>query len=380
MRNKAEVVIIGGGITGCALAYYLAKKGLKDVVLVERNFLASGATGRGGAGIRQQFHTKPNIRLAQESVRIFEGLTEKLEADIEYKQKGYLILAETEAEAKQQKEGLKRQKELGLNSQYLSPKEAKEIVPMLKTEKILGATFCSTDGYADPFKVVDAYSRKTRELGAEINTFTEVVGIEAEGSAISRVLTNRGEIDTRIAVNAAGASSKEIGSMVGVDLPNQPVRHQAFATESVEHIIDPMVLSLNSGVWCRQTPDGEIIGGIGDPEEPPGYNLESSLKFLKRATDKLTELLPGLGRLNILRQWAGHYDLTPDAHPIVGWTKGVKGFLQANGYSGHGFMIAPKVAELIAELIIDGNASLPIERFKLERFEGEVEEEKFVFG
>lgn len=380
MKDSAEVVIVGGGITGCALAYCLAKRGLDNVVLVERSFLGSGATGRGGAGIRQQYSTEANIKLAQGSVTIFERLAEELETDIEYRQGGYLILAESQEEVEQQKKGLQLQKKLGVESEFLSPKEAKEIVPMLNIEGILGATFCSKDGYVNPFRVVEGYSRKASELGVEINTFTEVIDIETKGKTISKVITDKGEIETNIVVNAAGAYSNEIASMVGVDLPLQPVRHEMLATEPIEHLFDPMVLSLNSGAWCRQTPDGEIIGGMGVPGEVPGYNLESSLRFLKLATKNLTKLLPGLSSLNIVRQWAGHYAVTPDSHSILGWTKGVEGFLQANGGSGHGFQIAPKIAELLAELIVDDKTSMSIERFKLERFKGEVEEERFVFG
>lgn len=382
MKGKANVVIIGGGITGCALAYYLAKRGLKDVILVERKFLASGASGRNTGGIRQQFGTEPNIRLAMESVKIYENLEKELNTDIEYKQGGYLMVAESKEEIKQLEENLKLQHDLGLNSKILSAEEANEIVPELNTETIYGATWCPTDGYANPFKVVEAYSESAKKMGVEINTFTEVTDIRLKKGAIFSVITDKGNIETGILVNAAGCWSNEIAAMVGVVTPNKPRRVEAWATEPVAHILDPLILSLSLGGAFHQAKDGEIVcAGLNAPWEPFGYNINSSPEFLYRSTKKFVDFVPKFGYLNIVRQWAGCYDVVPDAHPIIGKTPGVKGFFQANGYSGHGFMIAPKVAELLAKLIVDEKVPNYIERFDLQRFEGEgeVEEETFVF-
>ncbi len=380
MKSKAEVVIIGGGITGCGVAYNLAKKGLTDVVLVEKNYLASGATGRCGGGIRQQFTTEWNIKLAMESVKKFEKMNEELGIDIEYEQGGYLIIAVEENEVKEFKKNVKLQNKLGLDSKFISPSEAKEIVPYLNEEDILGATFCQSDGHAYPFRVVEGYAKRAEEMGVEINRFTEVKSIKKENGEIKSVMTNRGEIKTNIVVNAAGGYSREIGKMVGVKMPNKPFRHEILATERYKHILDPMIISFKYGIYFSQQRHGEIVGGIGDPDEPSSYNTKSSLKFVERFTSVLGKILPAFKNLNIVRQWAGFYDVTPDAQPILGYTEGVDTLIQANGYSGHGFMVAPKVTELIAELIVDGKTSLPIDELNLKRFEGETVGEAYVVG
>ncbi|KYK29273.1 MAG: hypothetical protein AYK19_19935 [Theionarchaea archaeon DG-70-1] len=379
MKDKAEVVIIGGGVTGCGAAYNLVKKGVTDVVVLEKNYLCYGASGRCGGGIRQQFTTEANITLAMESVRIFEQLSEELDTDIEYDQGGYLIIT-YEDEVEQFKENVKLQNRMGLQSRFITPEEAREIVPLLNIDPIAGATFCQTDGHANPFRVVHGYAKKAEEMGVEINKFTEVTGIKVDDGQITAVKTNKGTIKTSIVVNAAGAYSRDIGLMVGVDLPNKPYRHEILVTEPIEHVQDPMIISFKTGIYFSQQECGSIIGGIGDPEEPSSYNLSGSLRFLRRMAKTMIELVPAYGHLNVLRQWAGLYDVTPDAQPNLGWTEGVEGFCQANGYSGHGFMIAPKVTELIAELIVDGKTSMPIDDLNVKRFEGEITGEAYVVG
>lgn len=379
MKEKAEVVIIGGGVTGCGTAYNLAKKGVTDVVVLEKNYLCYGASGRCGGGIRQQFTTEANIKLAMESVQIFEQLSEELDTDIEYDQGGYLIIT-YEDEVEQFKENVKLQNRMGLKSRFITPEEAREIVPLLNIDPIAGATFCQTDGHANPFRVVHGYAGKAEKMGVEINKFTEVTGIKVDDGQISAVKTNKGTIKTSTVVNAAGAYSRDIGLMVGAELPNKPYRHEILVTEPIEHVQDPMIISFKTGIYFSQQECGSIIGGIGDPEEPSSYNLSGSLRFLRRMAKTMIELVPAYGHLNVLRQWAGLYDVTPDAQPNLGWTEGVEGFCQANGYSGHGFMIAPKVTELIAELIVDGKTSMPIDDLNVKRFEGEITGEAYVVG
>lgn len=380
MRNKAEVVIIGGGITGCGVAYNLAKMGLTDVVLVEKNFLSSGATGRCGGGIRQQFTTEWNIKLAMESVKRFEKMNDELDIDIEYEQGGYLVITDDEKELEEFKKNVKLQNKLGLDSKLITPSEAKEIVPYLNEDNILGATFCQSDGHAYPFRVVQGYAKKAKEMGVEINKFTEVKSIKKEDNKIKSVVTDRGEIKTNIVVNSAGAYSREIAGMIGVEMPNKPFRHEILATERYKHILDPMIISFKYGIYFSQQKHGEIVGGIGDPDEPSSYNIKSSLKFVERFTSVLGKIVPAFKNLNIVRQWAGFYDVTPDAKPILGYTEGIDTLIQANGYSGHGFMVAPRVTELIAELIVDGKTSMPIDELNLKRFEGETVGEVYVVG
>ncbi len=380
MKARADVVIIGGGVTGAALAYTLAKRGLRDVVVLERRFPGAGATGRCGGGIRQQFTTAPNIRLAMGSVKIYEQLSQELDYDIEYVQGGYLVLAETEEELELQRRAVALQNDLGLPSRCLAPEEVPEIFPLFDISTIAGATFCPTDGHANPFRVVEGYLRAARRLGVTVEKFTEVTDLVVRGDRVVEVVTSRGRISPGVVVNAAGAWSKEIARMAGVELPNQPVRHEILITEPVQPISEVMVISLHTGLYFSQTTQGQILGGIGDPEERPGYRLHSSLRFLRRFLGELVRHVPALGQLSVLRQWAGFYDVTPDAQPILGPTPGLENFIQANGYSGHGFMIAPKVAEILADYIERGEVSEDLARLSLARFEGEVEGEAFVVG
>lgn len=380
MKSSVDVVIIGAGVTGAALAYTLAKRGIRDVLVLERAFPCAGATGRCGGGIRQQFTTAPNIRLAMGSVRIYEQLSQELDYDIEYVQGGYLVLAETEKELQLQRRAVALQNELGLPSRALSPEEVPEIVPLFDITTIAGATFCPTDGHANPFRVVEGYLRVARRLGVTLEKFTEVTDLVVKGERIVEVVTNRGRVSPGVVVNAAGAWSRQIAQLAGVELPNRPVRHEIAVTEPVQPVTDVMVISLHTGIYFSQTVHGQIVGGIGDPTERPGYNIRSSLKFLRRFLSELVRHVPALGQLSVLRQWAGLYDVTPDAQPVLGPTPGLENFIQANGYSGHGFMIAPKVAELLAAYIERGEMSDDLARLSLSRFEGEVEGEAFVVG
>ncbi len=380
MKRSADVVIVGAGVTGAALAYELTKRGIRDILILERKFPCSGATGRCGGGIRQQFTSPLNIKLAMESVRRYETLFEELGVDIEFIQGGYLILAETEKERELQLKAVSLQNELGLPSRLLSPEEALDVLPLLDASTITGATFCPTDGHANPFRVVEGYLRRAREKGVSLEKFTEVVGLVVEGDRIVRVRTSRGEISPGVVVNAAGAWSREIARMAGVELPNVPIRHEIAITEPVKPFMDVMVISIHNGIYFSQTKEGQIIGGIGLPDERPGYNLSSSLRFLRVYARELIRYVPALGQLSVLRQWAGLYDVTPDAQPILGPTPGLGNFIQANGYSGHGFMIAPAVAAHLADYIEKGNRSEVLESLSLERFRRETRGESFVVG
>lgn len=382
MIEKADVVIIGGGVNGCALAYELSLKGIKAVV-VERKHLASGATGRCGAGIRQQWSSRENAALAIESVRIFERLEEELGSSIGLRQGGYLIAIHDEKDMEQAEKNVEMQRSLGLDVSILEADEINDIVPILDIEgmKAIGATFCPTDGHADPFKTTYAYANAAMRNGAEIYRFTEVQDIITDGEEIKAVRTNRGTIKTGVVVNAAGAWSKKIAEMAGIELPNVPYKKEIIVTERMTRIFDAMVISFRDGIYFSQQDEGQILGGIPPPETVTGYKTEPTLPFLEHMSSTLIRYAPVLKHINVLRQWTGFYDVTPDALPILGEVKGLKGFIQCNGFSGHGFMLSPMVAKLLAQLIAGEKTSLPIDRLNLERFEKmDFEEETSVVG
>lgn len=371
MKNRADCVVIGGGIVGCAIAYYLAKRGMADVLLVEKDYIASGATGRCGGGVRQQWSTRENVRLAMGSVRIFETLSEELGVDIEWNQGGYLILTSSEEELDQFRENCAMQRELGLEVDTVSPEEAKEILPLLNEDVFVGGTYCPTDAHANPFLVAYGYAKAASSLGVSIATKTRVERIQVEEERVTGVITDRGRVETPVLVNAAGGHSGEIGSMAGLTLPVESYRHEILVTEPLNHLFDTMVISFDHNIYFSQHVSGGIVGGQSNPGEPPGFQTRSGLPFLEQFSEKLVRFIPALESVKVLRQWAGLYNMTPDAQPILGRVDEVEGYYQAVGFSGHGFMLAPRTAELMAELIADRTTSVPaLENLHLRRFKG----------
>lgn len=371
MRSSADVVVIGGGVVGASIAYNLAKQGVKDVVLCEKDTFANGSTGRCGAGVREQWGSEGNIRICKASIDIFENLQEELDYDydIEFVQKGYLMMAYTEKEWDQFQKNVEVQHRLGVNSILCTPEEAKEIVPVLNTEGMFGATYNARDGHANPFHTTNAYLKAFERLGGEVNDFTEVTGIEKRGDKVAKVKTTKGDISTPVVVNAAGPWAAPVGSMVGVELPVYTERHQILVTEAVGHLFDPMLMSFSLGIYCQQTPHGSLVMGIGDPNEPKGYDIGQSWQFLKKMSDVMCRLVPALKGVRVIRQWSGLYTISPDAHPILGTVPGVDGYYQAVGFSGHGFMLAPIVGKLISEMIVGKEPSIDISDLDLGRFE-----------
>ena len=369
--HKADVVIIGGGVNGCSLAYQLAKRDMK-VVLCEKGHLCSGATGRCGAGIRQQWSTRENTELAIKSIQIFERLEKELGLDIGLRQGGYLVVVHDESEMSHAKRNVDMQKALGLDVSILTPDEIGDVVPILDVKGMhaVGATFCPTDGHVDPFKTTHAYAQAAISHGAQLHKFTKVVGIKKEKNRIDSVLTDRGKISADFVVNAAGAWSKQIAEMVGVKLPNKPFRKEILVTERVKPLFDAMVISFKDGIYFSQQEEGQVLGGIPIPHEKPGYLTAPTFDFLHHMAKTLARYAPPLKHVNVIRQWTGYYDVTPDARPIIGEVEGVKGFIQCNGFSGHGFMLSPMVTKILTEYMVDRKTPRILERLNLSRFKG----------
>ncbi|HNU79751.1 MAG TPA: FAD-binding oxidoreductase [Bacillota bacterium] len=371
MNKTASVVIIGGGISGCAIAYTLAKKGVKDIVVIERDYLSSGATGRCGAGVRMQWGTEMNCKLAKYSIEFFERANEELEYeyDIEFKQGGYLIVASTEKEVNQFKKNIALQNSLGIPSRLLTPKEAKEIVPHMDETKIIAATFNPKDGHLNPFHTTQAYANAAVRLGVEIMKYATVTGIKVENGKVVGVQTDKGYISTPVVVNAAGGYSQLIAKMVGIDLPVYSERHQILVTEPVAPMQGPMFMSFSLNIYCQQTPHGSFIMGRGDANEPRDLRITSSWHFMEEMAKTCTELLPPLKELRVVRQWSGLYNISPDRQPIYGPVKEVEGFYLACGYSGHGFMFGPVTGVVMAEAILGETPTIPVHMLDKDRFE-----------
>ena len=382
MESRTDVVIVGGGVNGCAIAYYLSQLGV-NVSVIERNYLGSGATGSCGAGIRQQWSTKENTELAIQSVHMFEQLSDELGEDIEFSQGGYLIINHTEEELVQSKKNVKMQKTLGLDVSMVSVDEITDIVPVLdvKGMESVGATFCPTDGHANPFKTTFAYAHAAEQLGATIHTHTLVKDIKTKNNQVSEVHTDKGSVKTRWVVDAAGAWSSKIAEMVGILIPNKPFRKEVLATERLEPLFKAMVISFKDGIYFSQQPEGNIVGGIPIPEQRSGFYELPTFSFIQHMSKTLTRYAPALRDINMLRHWTGYYDVTPDARPILGEDSKVRGFVHCHGFSGHGFMLSPMVSRMLAEYIAKGNESSVLKRLRLNRYEDEdIDMEQNVVG
>jgi len=371
MKNSAEVVIVGGGISGCATAYYLAKLGCTDVVVLEKEYIASGATGRCGAGVRAQWGLELNCQLTKMSCEMFEELDEELDydGDTEFKQGGYLMLATKEKEVEQFKKNVELQNKLGIKSELLTPTEALRIVPFLNTDSVLACSFHQKDGHLNPFYVTDAYMKAAKRLGVEFYTHTAVKDIKVDKGKIEGVVTEKGEIVTNKVLNAAGGWAKEIGKLAGIELPLTPERREILVTEPVGALLAPMIISTSLNFYCQQVPHGSFIMGRGNPYEKEGLNQASSWEFLTNMSKTITQVLPVLSRIRVVRQFAGMYILSPDAAPIYGNVPTVEGLYLAVGFSGHGFMVGPMTGLLMAQHILGKETEISIDSLDLGRFD-----------
>src|SRR5580700_9891082 len=382
MRDRAEVVVIGAGIMGLSIAYNLAKRhGITDVLVVDRGYLCGGASGRNGGGVRAQFSSEENIRLMQESIRICRDFAREMKINVWFRQGGYLFLVRDEAGRRTLEKSVAVQNGCGLGTRMLSPREAQRIVPELDLTGVVAASYNPEDGVVFPWPFVWGYAHGAQKLGVEIATFTTVTGFRTTGKRIDAVLTDKGEIRTHRVVNAAGAWSPEVALLLDVHLPNKPHRHEICSTEPLKLWLKPLVADLGTGLYFSQSMRGEIVGGIGNEDVPPGLDMRSSPAFLALYSRALLRTCPILGHVKVLRQWAGCYDLTPDANPIVGEVDEVDGFYQASGFMGHGFMMAPVMGRLLAQHIAEGTDLPMFDRWNLRRFkEGRLLSEAMIIG
>ena len=368
---KKHVLIIGAGISGVSIAYNLAIKGVKDIHVIDKSYFTAGATGRCGAGVRSQWATPLNCILAKKSIDFFEHAQEILhyDGDIEFKQEGYLILATSSMEAEQFKKNVMLQNGLGIPSKYLEKEQALEIVPHLNPDAFVGATFCSIDGHLNPFKMTDAYMKAAKRLGVTFSFFEEALEIMVSNQRVTGVKTNKQTYETNIVVNAAGGYSYEIGQLAGVEIPVYSENHEILASEPIEKMQGPMVMSFSKNIYCQQVPHGAFLMGRSDPYVEKGHQIHSSWQFLEEMAKTVTHIMPALGRLRLVRQWGGSYNMSPDRQPIIGGCQELEGFYLACGFSGHGFMLAPMTGLLLAEIILKQPTSVDMTSLSLKRFE-----------
>jgi len=371
LPKTAEVVIIGGGVMGTSTAYHLARQGVKDVVLVEKEpFFGIMSTGQCAGGIRHQFSSEINIRLSLESIRMLERFPEEMGQEVDLRFTGYLFLLTHEEDVAAFRENVALQHALGVMTHWLEPDEIARLVPLMNLEGVLAGTFYERDGLCDPSSVVQGYVTNARRLGARLFTDTEAMGIRTAGGRITAVETNRGVIQTPVVVNACGAWAPQIGRMVGVDIPIQPIRRQIVVTTPIPEVPPdfPFVIFFREALYFHREGEG-LLTGKSNPNETPGYKLAVDPDWELVHMEEAMTRLPILEKAGLLSHWAGLYEVTPDAHPILGRIPTVEGFYVMAGFSGHGFMHGPIVGQLMAEEILDGRAhTVNIDPFRYDRF------------
>ena len=371
LPRSADAVVVGGGVMGASTAYHLALRGLKNVVLLEREpQLGAMSTGACAGGIRHQFATETNIRFSIESIRMLERFSEEPGQDVGLRLCGYLFLLTDGDDVEQFRSNVALQHRLGIETRWLGPEELAGLLPLVNLEGVLGGTHYERDGLADPHSVTNGYAVGARRLGVRILTETPVTGIRRDGDRIVGVDTSRGQIDTGVVVNACGAWAPQLGEMVGVAIPIKPIRRQMAVTTPIPSVPPdfPFVVFFKESLYFHREGQG-ILTGKSNAAETPGFKLTVDPEWEQVHVAEAIERMPLLAEAGLLSRWAGLYEVTPDAHPILGRIPTVAGFYVMAGFSGHGFMHGPIAGKLIAEEIVDGRArTVNIDPFRYDRF------------
>jgi sarcosine oxidase subunit beta len=374
VKRSADVVIIGGGCMGASVAYHLGRRHITDVVVVEREkLLGTGSTGRNAGGVRHQFSNEANIRLSIESIALLERFEQEVGQPVDFHQDGYLFLLSTPPSVDVFRRNVALQRGLGIDVDWLDAGEAARLVPGLDAAGVVGATFCRRDGIADPSGVTLGFAKAAQAAGATIERETEVTGIVVEHGRVVRVETNRGAIDTPVVVNAAGPHARAIGRMAGIEVPVDPYRRHIFI--AVLDALAPgrypasriMVIDFETTFYFHREGAG-LLFGMGDPREPSTFDTTVRWDFLHEVTEVAVKRLPALADASISHAWAGLYEMSPDANPIIGAVSDVRGLFLVNGFSGHGFQHSPAAGRIVADLIAGRDPGVDLTPFAFERF------------
>jgi sarcosine oxidase, subunit beta len=361
--QSAEVVIVGGGIVGSSIAWHLTAAGCRSVLVVEReSSQGKGSTGKSMGGVRAQFSTPVNIQMSLYSIPFYARFEETVGHPSGYRDQGYLFVATQDSHLSYLSANFERQKALGLKTvRMLEAKEIRSMLPLLRSDDIVGGSFCSTDGFVDPYSAMTGFMTRAIEQGATLWKKTDVTAIATDGNGICGVETTRGHVVTRTVVNAAGAWAAQVAKLAGIDLPVEPLRRMLVPSEPFDGFphSSPMVIDMTNGFHFRPEGRGFLLAW-NDPEEPSGYNTDFEPSFVEKILTFAANRVPVFENLavNPKRGWAGLYEVTPDHHAILGPAPGVPGFFLANGFSGHGVMHAPATGKIVADLILKGRTEV----------------------
>lgn len=360
MPRTADVVIIGAGIVGSSIAYHLSEQGCTNVVVLERETQqGKGSTGKSMGGVRAQFATAVNIQMSLYSIPFFAAFEEIVGAPAGYRAQGYLFVATRDSHLAYLRNNLERQGGLGLRDARLVTRgDITAILPELRAEDILGGSFCASDGFVDPYSVMNGFMARALERGVTLIREAEVTAIRTNGDCVTAVHTSRDVIETPVIVNAAGAWAAQVARLAGFELPVSPLRRMLVPTEPFDalpkHI--PMIVDMTNGFHFR--PEGlGFLMAWNDPDETPGYKTDFDPAFIEKILTRAVERVPVFENVEVnpRRCWAGLYEMSPDHHAILGPVPGIQGFYCANGFSGHGVMHSPATGRILADLILHGS-------------------------
>jgi glycine/D-amino acid oxidase-like deaminating enzyme len=367
--DKAEVVIVGGGVMGTSIAFHLAEAGVTDVLLLEKNELGSGSTSKAAGGIRANFSDELNIALGARSLEAFARFGERPGQEIDLHGVGYLFLLSTPEQVELFEESTRLQNAAGQPTRMLDVAEAVRLAPILSPDGLVAACFSPNDGHCTPESVVLGYATAARKLGATLVTGCEVTGIDAIGNEIRAVRTSRGTVATSTVICAAGAWSAPLAAMVGVDLPVTPLRRQIVVTEAIPGLPRdlPMTIDFSSTFYFHGEGPGLLVG-MSDPEEEPGFHLTRTDTWLPRLTAEMERRAPCLLDVGLAGGWAGLYENTPDHNALIGESPTISRFLYATGFSGHGFLQGPAIGEILRDLYLTREPFVDISPLDANRF------------
>ena len=367
--TDADVVIIGGGIMGVSAAFHLAEAGVRNVVLIERGELGTGSSAKPLGGVRATFSDPANIALGKRSLDAYSRFGERFGVDIGLRKVGYLFLCRNDQEVLDCERSSVLQNDFGSNSRMISPEEALAINPFLNKDALLAAAYSPEDGFAEPAKAVEAYARAARAAGATLLTGTEALDIEIGDGSIKSITTNRGVIRTNAIVCAAGAWSRHIGQMVGVEMPVTPVRRQIGMTrqQKVPFREVPFTLDLSTTMYFHNYRNGMLVG-ISNQNQAPGFGRDFSHEWLPEFNEAAKICAPSLVEPDLEFGWAGLYENTPDHNALIGASDKLPGFFYATGFSGHGFLQGPAVGEIMRDLYLGREAFMDPSTFSADRF------------
>ena len=370
LPRSADVVVVGGGVVGCSLAYHLALRGLRDVLILEREAVGSGTTSKAAGGIRAQFSTETEIRFSLESIAVFERFVEEFGVDPGYRKIGYLFLVSDPVDLTGFQERMALQRRLGVDVRLLSPDDARALVPALRVDDLIGAVWGPEDGMAGPAEVTAGFARRARELGARIVEGVEVSAFIVEHERVAGVRTSQGDVGTRVVINAAGPTAARVARLAGVSVPVLPRRRHIFFTEPFPELPGPVPLTTDraSGFYFRKEME-QLLLSPGDVEDV-GADLAAPVDWsrVEETVEKALYRLPIVEKARVAGGWAGLRPLTPDDHAIIGWAPGVEGFFLAVGFGGHGFQHSPATGRHVAEWLVEGKPSLDLSLFDPARF------------